>query len=68
MLILRAPHRRRAGLKHIVKLSQYAADTASPVRFLRYHAVVERAIKDGPTPATPSSTPSLEENMVASTK
>jgi uncharacterized protein YbjT (DUF2867 family) len=35
---------RRAGLKHIVKLSQFAADEASPVRFLRYHAAVERAI------------------------
>ena len=37
---------RRAGLKHIVKLSQFAADKASPVRFLRYHAVVEQAIKE----------------------
>ena len=35
---------RRTGLKHIVKLSQFAADEASPVRFLRYHAAVERAI------------------------
>ena len=35
---------RRAGLKHLVKLSQFAADAASPVRFLRYHAAVERAI------------------------
>jgi len=34
----------RAGLKHIVKLSQFAADEASPVRFLRYHARIERAI------------------------
>lgn len=34
----------RTGLKHIVKLSQFAADEASPVRFLRYHAAVERAI------------------------
>jgi uncharacterized protein YbjT (DUF2867 family) len=33
---------RRAGLQYIVKLSQYAADAASPVRFLRYHAVVSR--------------------------
>ena len=36
---------RRAGVKHIVKLSQFAADANSPVRFLRYHAVVERAIE-----------------------
>ncbi|QIP17232.1 SDR family oxidoreductase [Spirosoma aureum] len=36
---------RRAGVAHIVKLSQFAADLASPVRFLRYHAVVEQAIK-----------------------
>lgn len=36
----------RAGVKHIVKLSQLAAEENSPVRFLRYHAVVERAIRD----------------------
>jgi len=36
----------RAGTKHIVKLSQWAADAKSPVRFLRYHAMVERRIKD----------------------
>jgi uncharacterized protein YbjT (DUF2867 family) len=35
----------RAGVTHIVKLSQFAADLASPVRFLRYHAVVEQAIQ-----------------------
>ena len=29
-----------AGVKHLVKLSQYAADEASPVRFLRYHATL----------------------------
>ena len=37
---------RRAGVKHIVKLSQWAADSNSPVRFLRYHAAVEQRIKD----------------------
>ena len=36
---------RRAGVAHVVKLSQYAADDGSPVRFLRYHAVVERALE-----------------------
>jgi len=36
----------KAGVQHIVKLSQWAADVASPVRFLRYHAVVEQAIRD----------------------
>ncbi|MBV8255266.1 MAG: SDR family oxidoreductase [Chitinophaga sp.] len=36
----------RAGVKHIVKLSQYAADENSPVRFLRYHAKVENKIKE----------------------
>lgn len=36
----------RAGVRHIVKLSQYAASAGSPVRFLRYHAAVEQAIKD----------------------
>ncbi|ACU62515.1 SDR family oxidoreductase [Chitinophaga pinensis] len=35
---------KRAGVKHIVKLSQWAADVSSPVRFLRYHAAVEAAI------------------------
>lgn len=34
-----------AGVQHIVKLSQLAADLHSPVRFLRYHAVVEERIK-----------------------
>jgi uncharacterized protein YbjT (DUF2867 family) len=37
---------RRQGVRKIVKLSQYAADAGSPVRFLRYHAAVERAIRD----------------------
>lgn len=37
---------RKAGVRHLVKLSQLAADEYSPVRFLRYHAVVERAIRD----------------------
>src|SRR4030095_11972314 len=32
---------RRAGVRHVVKLSQWAADSRSPVRFLRYHAAVE---------------------------
>lgn len=36
----------RAGIKHIVKLSQWAADVNSPVRFLRYHAVIENLIKE----------------------
>ena len=36
----------RAEVKQIVKLSQWAADIDSPVRFLRYHAVVENKIKE----------------------
>ena len=36
----------KAGVKHIVKLSQLAADKDSPVRFLRYHAAVENRIKE----------------------
>ncbi|MBO9729826.1 MAG: SDR family oxidoreductase [Chitinophaga sp.] len=36
----------KAGVKHIVKLSQFAADKSSPVRFLRYHAIVENRIKE----------------------
>jgi uncharacterized protein YbjT (DUF2867 family) len=35
-----------AGVEQIVLLSQLAADEGSPVRFLRYHAVVERRIRD----------------------
>jgi len=35
----------QAGVQHIVKLSQLAADVHSPVRFLRYHAIVEQAIQ-----------------------
>lgn len=35
----------RAGVKHVVKLSQFAANEDSPVRFLRYHAKVENKIK-----------------------
>lgn len=42
----------RAGVKQIVKLSQWAADTDSPVRFLRYHAVVENKIKELGIPYT----------------
>ena len=34
-----------AGVRRLVKLSQFAADEASPVRFLRYHAAVERRIR-----------------------
>ena len=37
---------KRAGVRRLVKLSQFAADEASPVRFLRYHAAVERAIRE----------------------
>ena len=36
----------RAGVRHLVKLSQYAASADSPVRFLRYHAAVEQAVRD----------------------
>ncbi|MCF0074224.1 SDR family oxidoreductase [Dyadobacter sp. CY261] len=36
----------RAGVGHIVKLSQFAANESSPVRFLRYHAKVENRIRE----------------------
>ncbi len=36
----------RAGVEHLVKQSQWAADAHSPVRFLRYHAAVEEKIQD----------------------
>jgi uncharacterized protein YbjT (DUF2867 family) len=35
-----------AGVAHVVKLSQLAANESSPVRFLRYHAAVERRIQE----------------------
>jgi uncharacterized protein YbjT (DUF2867 family) len=35
-----------AGLERLVKLSQLAATEDSPVRFLRYHAAVERRIRE----------------------
>jgi uncharacterized protein YbjT (DUF2867 family) len=34
-----------AGVRHLVKLSQFAADASSRVRFLRYHAAVEQHIQ-----------------------
>lgn len=37
---------KRAGVQQIIKLSQFAARPDSPVRFLRYHAVVEQAIRE----------------------
>ncbi len=49
---------RRAGVRHVVKLSQWAADAGSPVRFLRYHAVVEAALRDAGL-ATTSLRPNL---------
>lgn len=36
---------RQSGVKHLVNLSQFAAAANSPVRFLRYHAVVEAAVR-----------------------
>jgi uncharacterized protein YbjT (DUF2867 family) len=36
---------RRASVRHIVKLSQWAATADSPVRFLRYHAAVEQLMR-----------------------
>ena len=37
---------RKAGVRHVVKLSQLEASPDSPVRFLRYHAAVEAALRD----------------------
>src|SRR5262249_34596245 len=34
-----------AGVRRLVKLSQLGAEESSPVRFLRYHAAVERHIR-----------------------
>ena len=35
-----------SGVEQVVVLSQFAADEASPVRFLRWHAAVERRIRE----------------------
>jgi uncharacterized protein YbjT (DUF2867 family) len=35
----------QAGVRHLVVLSQLAADEQSPVRFLRYHAAVEQHVR-----------------------
>jgi uncharacterized protein YbjT (DUF2867 family) len=37
---------REAGVQHVVYLSQLHAAADSPVRFLRYHAAVERALSE----------------------
>lgn len=36
----------RAGVHHLVVLSQLGADEQSPVRFLRYHGAVERHVRE----------------------
>jgi uncharacterized protein YbjT (DUF2867 family) len=36
---------RRSGVSHVVKLSQLGAEAGSPVRFLRYHAAAEAALR-----------------------
>jgi uncharacterized protein YbjT (DUF2867 family) len=43
---------RRAGVRHVVKLSQWGADSSSPVRFLRYHAAVEQTIQSSEMAST----------------
>jgi uncharacterized protein YbjT (DUF2867 family) len=43
---------RRRGVKHVVKLSQYAADVHAPGRFQRYHAAVEQHIRESGIPWT----------------
>ena len=42
----------KAGLGHLVVLSQLGAEEGSPVRFLRYHAVVEQHVRDLGIPYT----------------
>lgn len=36
----------KTGVQHVVVLSQFGAELDSPVRFLRYHAEVERRIRE----------------------
>lgn len=43
---------KRARVKHIVKLSQFSADSAAPDRFRRYHAGVEHHILKSRVPYT----------------
>jgi uncharacterized protein YbjT (DUF2867 family) len=43
---------RQEGVRHLVKLSQWAADRNSAVRFLRYHAAAEAAIRNSGMPYT----------------
>ncbi len=42
----------KAGVRHLVVLSQLAAGEHSPVRFLRYHAAVEQHVRDLGIPFT----------------
>ena len=42
----------KAGLGHLVVLSQLGADEQSPVRFLRYHGAVEQHVRDLGIPFT----------------
>lgn len=42
----------KAGLEHLVVLSQFGAALHSPVRFLRYHAVVEERVRSLGIPYT----------------
>ena len=42
----------KAGVRHLVVLSQLASDEHSPVRFLRYHAAVEQHVRDLGVPYT----------------
>ena len=42
----------KAGVRHLVVLSQLASDENSPVRFLRYHAAVEQHVRDLGVPYT----------------
>jgi uncharacterized protein YbjT (DUF2867 family) len=37
---------RRGGVRHVVKLSQFAADERAQGRFQRYHAAIERHIRE----------------------
>lgn len=43
---------KRAGVKHIVKVSSIAAELDSPCRFLRWHGEIETRLKDSGIPHT----------------
>jgi len=55
---------KRAGVRHIAKLSVLAVNPNSPVRFLRWHAEGERIVADSGIPATNLRANSFMQNIL----